>query len=141
MVGCDGARSTVRRLVGATMHDLEFEEAWLVLDLVLDDGTAPPTDVALQVCDPARPHTLVPMPAPRCRLEFMLLPGEDPANFYTETVVRELLTPWIDPDHARIERSAVYAFHGQTARLSIPTRPNESLMCAASSSWRSVSVG
>ncbi len=115
MVGCDGARSTVRRLVGATMHDLEFEEAWLVLDLVLDDGTAPPTDVALQVCDPARPHTLVPMPAPRFRLEFMLLPGEDPANFYTETVVRELLTPWIDPDRARIERSAVYTFHGLIA--------------------------
>lgn len=115
LVACDGARSTVRKLVGATMHDLEFEEPWLVLDLVLDEGAPPPTDVALQVCDPARPHTLVPMPPPRFRLEFMLLPGEDPALIQTEDVVRGLLAAWIDPDRAHIERAAVYTFHGLIA--------------------------
>lgn len=115
LVACDGARSTVRKLVGATMHDLEFEEPWLVLDLVLDDDTPAPTEVALQVCDPARPHTLVPMPAPRFRLEFMLLPGEDPAQIQTDEVVRDLLAAWVDPDRARIERAAVYTFHGLVA--------------------------
>lgn len=115
LVACDGARSTVRKLMGATMHDLEFEEPWLVLDLVLAEGTVPPSDVALQVCDPARPHTIVPMPEPRVRLEFMLLPGEDPALVQTESVVRELLSSWIDPDSARIERAAVYTFHGLIA--------------------------
>ena len=115
VVGCDGARSTVRRLSGITMHDLQFEEPWLVLDLLLHDGTPLPTEVAFQVCDPARPHTLVPMPPPRFRFEFMLLPGEHPAHIASEAVVRDLIAPWVHPDGVTIERSAVYTFHGLIA--------------------------
>ena len=115
VVACDGARSTVRRQLGITMHDLEFEEPWLVLDLLLHEGTPEPTDVALQVCDPARPHTVVPMPPPRFRFEFMLLPGEDPAHIASDEVARSLLSSWIDPAGLTIERSAVYTFHGLIA--------------------------
>lgn len=115
VVACDGARSTVRRQLGIAMKDLEFEEPWLVLDLLLHEGTPEPTDVALQVCDPARPHTLVPMPPPRFRFEFMLLPGEDPAHIASHDTARALLSKWIDPDGLTIERSAVYTFHGLIA--------------------------
>ncbi|MFZ4719894.1 MAG: bifunctional 3-(3-hydroxy-phenyl)propionate/3-hydroxycinnamic acid hydroxylase [Ilumatobacteraceae bacterium] len=116
VVGCDGARSSVRKQLGIEMDDLQFEEPWLVLDLVLHDGVEPPASVALQVCDPARPHTLVPMPAPRFRFEFMLLPGEDPAAINTPDTIRSLLAAWIDPDQVTIERSAVYTFHGLIAQ-------------------------
>jgi 3-(3-hydroxy-phenyl)propionate hydroxylase len=116
LVGCDGARSTVRRQLGVTMHDLQFEEPWLVLDLLLHEGTPEPTDVAFQMCDPARPHTVVPMPPPRFRFEFMLLPGEDPTHISSESVVRSLLSAWVDPDGVTVERSAVYTFHGLIAR-------------------------
>lgn len=34
VVGCDGANSTVRRLQQFTMTDLNFENDWLVADLV-----------------------------------------------------------------------------------------------------------
>lgn len=115
VVACDGARSTVRKAIGTTMDDLEFEEPWLVLDLVLAGGTPPPTDVCFQVCDPARPHTLVPMPAPRFRFEFMLLPGEDPQWIQRPDVMRELLSAWVDPATVTIERAAVYTFHGLVA--------------------------
>lgn len=115
-VGCDGARSLVRERIGATMHDLEFEEPWLVVDLVLEAADPALPDRALQVCDPARPHTLVPMPWPRFRFEFMLLPGEDPDAIREPSRVLELLSTWIDPAGVEVERAAVYTFHGLVAR-------------------------
>ena len=36
VVGCDGARSTVRRFMGAALQDLRSHERWIVLDMVLD---------------------------------------------------------------------------------------------------------
>lgn len=116
IVGCDGARSLVRRSIAAEMDDLAFEEPWLVLDLVLDDDLDEPTDRALQVCDPARPHTLVPMPAPRFRFEFMILPGERAEDVTHPEMFERLLAPWVDPTRAHVERSAVYTFHGLIAR-------------------------
>lgn len=115
LVGCDGARSTVRKQFGITMDDLRFEEPWLVLDVVLHDGVEPPSPLALQVCDPARPHTLVPMPSPRFRFEFMLLPGETAEEIDTPERARELMSAWLDPADVEVERSAVYTFHGLIA--------------------------
>jgi 3-(3-hydroxy-phenyl)propionate hydroxylase len=114
-VGCDGARSTVRRQLGVEMHDLQFEEPWLVVDLVLRPGVEPPAELALQVCDPARPTTLVPMPPPRFRFEFMLVDGDDAEAIQQPGRVRQLLTGWMDPDDASVERAAVYTFHGLIA--------------------------
>ena len=116
LVGCDGARSGVRKQLGIAMHDLRFEEPWLVLDLVLHEGTEPPSPVTLQVCDAARPHTLVPMPSPRFRFEFMLLEGETAEEISRPERVDELLATWMDPSTATVERSAVYTFHGLVAQ-------------------------
>lgn len=115
VVGCDGARSTVRRALGITMDDLGFEEPWLVVDLVLDEHVDDLPTHALQICDPARPHTLVPMPTPRFRFEFMLLADEDADAVQHPDVVQRLIAPWIPEGHARVERSAVYTFHGLIA--------------------------
>ncbi|MEI8239177.1 MAG: bifunctional 3-(3-hydroxy-phenyl)propionate/3-hydroxycinnamic acid hydroxylase, partial [Actinomycetota bacterium] len=116
MVGCDGARSTVRRGLGIEMDDLNFEEPWLVVDLLLRDDTPPPSNLCYQVCDPARPTTLVPMPPPRFRFEFMLIDGDDAARITEPGSFRPLLEPWMNPDGADIERAAVYTFHGLIAR-------------------------
>ena len=115
-VGCDGARSLARRAIGTAMHDLEFEEPWLVVDLFLHESIAALPDRPVQVCDPARPHTLVPMPWPRFRFEFMLLDGEDPDAIQEPERVRELVAAWIDPSLVEVERSAVYTFHGLIAQ-------------------------
>lgn len=115
VVGCDGARSTVRRAAGIAFEDLGFDEPWLVLDVELlgDDLDLP--DVVQQVCDPARPATFVPMPGRRRRWEFMLLPDEDPAEMERPEVFRRLLGEWVDPDAVRVIRSAVYRFHALVA--------------------------
>jgi 3-(3-hydroxy-phenyl)propionate hydroxylase len=112
VVGCDGARSFTRRTLGIGSHDLEFEEPWLVVDFVIETAVPSLPQHALQVCDPARPHTLVPMPEPRFRFEFMLLPGEDPVAMQSPESVAALTAGWLPAGAATLERSAVYTFHG-----------------------------
>ena len=116
VVGCDGARSFTRKALGTTMNDLQFEEPWLVVDLELHQPVPTLPTHALQVCDPARPHTLVPMPEPRFRFEFMLLPGEDAVTMQSPERVAELLADWVPAGAATVERSAVYTFHGLIAQ-------------------------
>src|ERR1700727_2678575 len=121
VVGCDGARSTVRRFMGAALQDLRSHERWIVLDMILEE---PPSGVpeaadetgrvidAIQYCDPARPTTFVPMPGKRHRWEFMLMPGDDPATVTKPGRIYEMLKPWsIDPAKSVIERAVVYTFH------------------------------
>ncbi len=116
VIGCDGGRSTIRRQVGVELDDLNFEETWIVLDLALAAGVEPPSNVSLQVCDPARPHTLVPMPAPRFRFEFMLLDGDDPDFMLAPKQTQRLLSQWLSPPDYKIERTAAYTFHGVVAK-------------------------
>jgi 3-(3-hydroxy-phenyl)propionate hydroxylase len=125
VVGCDGARSTVRRFMGAGLQDLRSHERWIVLDMILDG--APETIRyaadedghyldAVQYCDPARPTTYVPMAGNRHRWEFMLLPGDDSAAMSRPERVWQLLEFWnVGPDQARIERATVYTFHSALA--------------------------
>lgn len=121
VVGCDGARSTVRRFMGAALHDLRSHERWIVLDMILEqpprgvpeaaDETGRVVD-AIQYCDPARPTTFVPMPGKRHRWEFMLMPGDDPATITRPENIYGMLKPWsIDPATSVIERAVVYTFH------------------------------
>jgi len=115
VVGCDGARSMTRKAIGTALHDTGFEESWLVVDLVLSEPVPGLPSRCLQVCDPVRPHTVVPMPTPRFRFEFMLLPGESEEEIRQADVVDRLMASWIDPSVAEVERSAVYTFHGLVA--------------------------
>lgn len=75
VVGCDGANSTVRDLLGMTFEDRGFYFDWLVADVALHEPRVfdPPN---LQVCDPRRPTTAVSGGPGRRRWEFMCLPGE-----------------------------------------------------------------
>jgi 3-(3-hydroxy-phenyl)propionate hydroxylase len=110
-VACDGASSTVRELLGLRLRDLGFDEQWLVIDLIVDSKLLLP-DRAVYVCEPARPHVLIPLPGRRHRIEVKLLPGEAAVFVQRAGFVRRLLTELIGSDKAEVERAAVYAFHG-----------------------------
>ncbi len=114
LVGCDGARSPVREALGIGQSDYGFDEPWLVIDAVVSDTARLPAD-NLQICDPARPTTCLVMSQGRHRWEFMLLPGEQPADVLDDSVIRDLLKPWNCEDCVEIERKAVYRFHGRVA--------------------------
>jgi 2-polyprenyl-6-methoxyphenol hydroxylase-like FAD-dependent oxidoreductase len=115
VVGCDGANSTVRRLTGLDVVDLGFFYDWLIVDVVLDhDRVFDPLN--LQVCDPARPTTVVSGGPGRRRWEFMCLPGERPEDLDDATRAWDLLADWdVHPGNARLERHAVYTFQARYA--------------------------
>jgi flavoprotein hydroxylase len=115
-VGCDGANSTVRGLVGIEMVDLGFFYDWLIVDVVLHEPRVF-DPLNLQVCDPARPTTAVSGGPGRRRWEFMRLDGESLDELNREARAWELLAPWdVGPHNARLERHAVYTFQARYAR-------------------------
>lgn len=113
LVGCDGAASRVREAVGGGLFSYDFDEPWLVVDAKVSAESRVP-DIALQICDPARPTTCVPSGPGRHRWEFMLLPGETPEAMLGDEVIEGLLAPW-NCGPLEIERRAVYRFHGLVA--------------------------
>jgi 2-polyprenyl-6-methoxyphenol hydroxylase-like FAD-dependent oxidoreductase len=115
LVGCDGANSTIHDLLGIKLVDLGFFFDWLILDMIPNEPTTfdPP---AWQLCDPARPTTIVPGGPGRRRWEFMALPGEDVSELNKAETAWELLRPWGQtPDNAILERHTVYRFQAHWA--------------------------
>lgn len=116
VVGCDGARSTVRRFMGTELQDLKSHERWLVVDLILKKDKPELGDHSIQYCDPARPATYVRGVGSRRRWELMLLPNEDAAAMCRPEVVWQLLSRWVTPEEATLERPAAYTFHSVVAQ-------------------------
>lgn len=127
VLGCDGARSTVRKASGITLDDLNFDEPWLVVDAEVDGSISfpdfahvPPEanlqNLSLMMCDPQRPATIVPGRGNHRRWEFMLLPGEDDSAMSRPDKVAELIKPWVADAPHQIIRAATYHFHGLVAR-------------------------
>ena len=116
LVGADGANSFVREASGITRRDLGFQERWLVVDAEPRDmdalGYLP---MACQWCDPARPTTQMQSGPRHRRWEFMLLPGEQAAEFEDPDRVWSLLQPWYTPQDGPLTRSTVYEFRSMLA--------------------------
>ena len=115
VVGCDGANSFVRGAIGAAFHDLGFAFDWLVVDVIPHEARVW-SPLNWQLCDPARPTTLVSGGPGRRRWEFMRLPHESLAELNDEATAWRLLAAWdIRPDNATLERHAVYTFRARWA--------------------------
>jgi flavoprotein hydroxylase len=113
VVGCDGANSTVRTLSGVPVTDLGFFYDWLIVDVILDEPRAF-DPINLQICDPARPTTVVSGGPGRRRWEFMRVPHESLDDLNDEKRAWEFLAPWdVHPGNARLERHAVYTFNAR----------------------------
>jgi flavoprotein hydroxylase len=114
-VGCDGANSFVRERIGSGWHDLGFLFDWLVVDVrPADPRWEGP--INWQLCDPARPTTLVSGGPGRRRFEFMRLPHESLEELDSEAASWRLLGPWgVHPGNAKLERHAVYTFRARWA--------------------------
>jgi 3-(3-hydroxy-phenyl)propionate hydroxylase len=116
VLGCDGANSLTRNVVGATMQDFGFEQQWLVVDVDCPEPLHA-YDGVQQVCCPDRAATFMPVVRNRYRWEFRLRAGERPEDF-DEARVRELISPWltgVDVDTLSFLRQACYTFRGAVA--------------------------
>lgn len=116
VVGCDGANSLVRSYLDTTLIDLDFEHDWLLCDVVFHEPrTFHPNDV--QICDPARPTTIVSSGRGHRRWEFMRLPGESVEELSRAETMWRLLAPHgVTPDNADLTRHIVYTFKANIAR-------------------------
>ncbi|MFD0019918.1 bifunctional 3-(3-hydroxy-phenyl)propionate/3-hydroxycinnamic acid hydroxylase [Streptomyces sp. NPDC058382] len=115
VVGSDGANSFVRTHMPTEMLDLGFFYDWLIVDVrPHEQRTWHP--VNLQICDPARPTTVVSGGPGRRRWEFMRMPGETVEQLNTEGAAWRQLARWgLDAQNCTLERHAVYTFQAQWA--------------------------
>lgn len=116
VIGCDGASSTVRELVGIALEDLAFDEAWLVVDVLANDrGLAKLPATSVQYCEPVRPCTMVIGPGNHRRWEISLNEGEDPRKATEPAETWKLLARWLEPSDGELWRQASYRFHALVA--------------------------
>jgi 3-(3-hydroxy-phenyl)propionate hydroxylase len=115
VVGCDGANSLVRKLIGSDIEDLGFKEKWLVVDLLLKRERPDLGDHSIQFCDPIRPMTYCRNPGNRRRWEITMLEGETDEDITQSDRIWKLLSPWVTTDDADLERKAVYTFQSVLA--------------------------
>ena len=116
VVGADGAKSFVRRAMGAQVHDLGFEYDWLIVDMIPDEPLTydPP---AWQWCNPEKPTTVVPGGPGRRRWEFMRMPHETVEEMNTPEYAWRRMAEWgLTPENSTMERHAVYTFRAQWAQ-------------------------
>jgi 3-(3-hydroxy-phenyl)propionate hydroxylase len=116
-IACDGASSRVREQLGVGLIDLGFDQAWLVVDALINpQGLAKLPQVSVQYCEPARPSTFLIGPGHHRRWEISINPDEDPQELATPEGTWRLLQRWITPQDGQLWRQASYRFHALVAR-------------------------
>jgi len=115
VIGCDGARSQMRQVIGTGLEDLGLHQPWLVVDVCLTKDLDLP-DATVHFCDPSRPATFLNVTGQRRRWEMMLMPGDDAETITRPGAVWSLLARWgVTPQNAVLERARVYTFHSLIA--------------------------
>ena len=107
LIGCDGARSSVRSILKINMEDHGFDESWIVVDAHLIKETNLPKKTT-QYCWPSRPATYVVGPGNLRRWEIKILPKENKKYFDDQENVIEVLKNYVDVSALDIWRSATY---------------------------------
>lgn len=107
VLGCDGARSSVRRTLGIPLRGFSADERWLVADVAVRAPLDLPGTVRF-LGDPRRPGVMLPLGPDLRRWEWRLGAEEapDPAR---------LLAPWLALADHELVRAAVYVYHARLA--------------------------
>lgn len=113
LVGCDGGRSTARRLIGASFEGTTSPTRWLVVDLRTDPLGNPNVYVG---ADPRRPFVSVSLAHGIRRFEFMVRDDEpdelaDDPEFLAGLMARHI--PY--PRDVEVIRKRVYTHHSRIA--------------------------
>lgn len=116
LIACDGAQSPLRAMAGIGLEDMQFEQDWIVCDVLVREDVLqrlPQTNV--QYCDPRRPTTFVVCPGRHRRWEFRLLPGDEFSPDTAHDMMQRLLAPWLAEGEGEIWRTAAYRFAARMA--------------------------
>jgi 3-(3-hydroxy-phenyl)propionate hydroxylase len=113
VVGCDGGRSTVRKLLDIPFEGKTDPNRWIVIDLRNDPLGTPN---AYLHCDPERPYVSIALPHGIRRFEFMLFDGEGEGDSVSPETLRAMLAKVVpNPDNVDMIRARVYTHNGRLA--------------------------
>jgi 3-(3-hydroxy-phenyl)propionate hydroxylase len=110
LAACDGARSPIRKQIGAKLSGSTYRARWLIVDL---EQTRERFRLTRVLCDPSRPTICLPGPDGRRRYEFMVHNGETDEEISSPEKVRELLAMFGPDADTPVVRRQVYTFHAR----------------------------
>ena len=116
VIGCDGARSTVRKQIGTVLDNLGFTQKWVVVDLILKKKKNELPDRTIQYSNPKRPATYCRNVGRRRRWEFAIHDNEDEKEILSDKYIWNFLKPWLSQKEAYLERKTIYTFQSAIAR-------------------------
>ncbi|ORV08608.1 bifunctional 3-(3-hydroxy-phenyl)propionate/3-hydroxycinnamic acid hydroxylase [Mycobacterium celatum] len=113
VVGCDGGRSTTRRLMGVSFDGTTSSTRWLVIDLANDPLGHPNSEVG---ADPERPYASISIAHGIRRFEFMIHADESDEQAEDPAFLARMLAPFVPhPDRVDVIRHRVYTHHSRIA--------------------------
>src|SRR6478752_3473530 len=113
VVGCDGGRSAIRRLMGVSFDGTTSSTRWLVVDVANDPLGHPNSEVG---ADPERPYVSISIAHGIRRFEFLIHPDESDELADDPVFVRRMLAQRVPhPDRVDMIRHRVYTHHSRIA--------------------------
>ena len=112
VVGCDGANSTIRKLLNIKLIGSSFKENWLIVDLFNSNNKFRHTQV---FCDARRPCITLPGPRGIRRYEFKLDQSESKKDCYKSDFIKKLLNAKGESNNSIIRRKCIYTFNALIA--------------------------
>jgi 3-(3-hydroxy-phenyl)propionate hydroxylase len=113
VVGCDGGRSTTRRLMGVSFEGTTSATRWLVIDLATDPLGHPNSEVG---ADPKRPYASISIAHGIRRFEFMIHADETDEQVEQPDFIANMLAPFLPhPERVDVIRHRVYTHHSRIA--------------------------
>lgn len=114
LLACDGATSSIRRQLDVQTEQLGSDDPWLIVDGILHDSEGIPGDMVF-IGHYTRPALWVRLPGERVRMEFKVLPGDDPDEIVTPESIARLSNGVLNVDKFVPDRVAIYTFRARLA--------------------------
>src|SRR5690606_892615 len=114
VVGCDGARSTVRKAAGLRLDDFGLNQPWIVVDFEVNESADLP-GLNTHYADPEVPVIYIHVVRNLRRFEFRARPGEDLEAAIEPEAIWQRVARWLTPDQAELVRAAVYTHRSLVA--------------------------
>ena len=114
-IAADGARSEVRHALGIQTDKYGDDAQWLVVDGQLLDAPGYEADM-IQFGRYTRPALWLRLPGTRVRMEFMLMPDDDPQEIVTPAAVERISRGALPVGRFQPDRQAIYTFRGRIAQ-------------------------
>ena len=116
IIGCDGARSTIRKQIKAKFQNLGFTQKWAVVDLILKKNKKELPDRTIQYSNSKRPATYCRNVGKRRRWEFAINNKESEKKVLSNSYIWNFLKPWLKPSEASLERKTIYTFQSAISK-------------------------